>query len=58
MKQKKEYILGKYENEKLILKKGKFGLYVTWGKKSKSLSKLGNRPIENITLEEVEKYLS
>ena len=58
IKQKKEYILGKYENEKLILKKGKFGLYVTWGKKSKSLSKLGNRPIENITLEEVEKYLS
>ena len=58
MKQKKEYILGNHENEKLILKKGKFGLYVTWGKKSKSLSKLGNRPIENITLEEVEKYLS
>jgi DNA topoisomerase-1 len=58
MKQKKEYILGNHENEKLILKKGKFGLYVTWGKKSKSLSKLGNRPIENISLEEVEKYLS
>ena len=58
MKQKKEYILGDYENEKLILRKGKFGLYVTWGKKTKSLSKLGNRPIENITLEEVEKYLS
>lgn len=58
MKQKKEYILGSYENEKLILRKGKFGLYVTWGTKSKSLSKLGNRPIENITMEEVEKYLS
>jgi len=58
MKQKKEYVLGSYENEKLILRKGKFGLYVTWGKKSKSLSKLGNRPIENITMEEVEQYLS
>jgi DNA topoisomerase-1 len=37
----------------LMLKKGKYGLYVTWGDNSKSLSCFGNRPIENIRLEDV-----
>jgi DNA topoisomerase-1 len=56
-KQKSLYILGKYDNEEVILKKGKFGLYVSWGKNSKTLKELGNRPIENVTLEEVIQYL-
>lgn len=51
------HILGKYQNEDLILKKGKFGLYVSWGNNFKSLKELGNRPMENITLEEVTKIL-
>ena len=50
-------LLGRYENQDLVLKKGKYGLYVTWGKNSKSLSCLGNRPIENIRLEEVYEIL-
>ena len=41
----------------VVLKKGKFGLYITWGENSKTLKELGNRPIENITFEEVRKYL-
>jgi DNA topoisomerase-1 len=45
--------LGKYQNEDLIVRKGKFGLYVTWGDNSKSLTCFGNRPLENITFPEV-----
>ena len=52
------YILGKFEDEDVVLKKGKYGLYITWGKKSKTLKELGNRPIESITFEEIEPYLS
>lgn len=46
-------ILGKYENDDLILKKGKYGIYVIYGNNKKSLSVLGNRPLENINYEEV-----
>ena len=46
-------ILGKYDDKEVILKKGKFGLYITCGDISKTLKKLGNRPLENITYEEV-----
>ena len=50
-------VMGKYCDEDLIIKKGKYGLYATWGEKSKSLSSLGNRPIENIEYTEVTKIL-
>lgn len=45
--------LGKYKGDDLILKKGKYGMYVTYGENKRSLSALGNRPIENITYAEV-----
>ena len=48
-----QYNLGKYEGKDVILRKGKFGLYTSWGDNSKTLKELGNRPIENITIEEV-----
>ena len=50
-----QYVLGKYENKDLILRKGKYGLYVTWGKNSKSLKELEDRSMnmESITYEEV-----
>jgi len=48
-----QYNLGKYEGKDVILRKGKFGLYVLWGDNSKTLKELGNRPIENITFQEV-----
>lgn len=52
-----QYILGKYNGEDVILRKGKFGLYASWGKNSKTLKELGNRPIENITFEEVKEII-
>jgi len=54
---KSQYILGKHNGNDIILKKGKFGLYITWGENSKNLKELGNRPIENITFEDIKKYL-
>jgi DNA topoisomerase-1 len=52
-----QYILGQYQCKDVILKKGKFGLYISWGENSKTLKELGNRPIENITFDEIKKYL-
>ena len=52
-----QYNLGKYDGKDVILRKGKFGLYASWGENSKTLKELGNRPIENITLEEVKEIL-
>jgi DNA topoisomerase-1 len=57
VKSKPQGILGQYEGNDVILKKGKFGLYITWGENSKTLKELGNRPIENVTFDEVKKYL-
>jgi DNA topoisomerase-1 len=54
---KSQYILGQHNGKNVILKKGKFGLYISWGENSKNLKELGNRPIENITFDEVRKYL-
>jgi len=54
---KSQYILGQHEGSDVILKKGKFGLYISWDKNTKTLKELGNRPIENITFDEVKKYL-
>ncbi len=46
-------ILGKYDDHDLIIHKGKYGLYVTWGEKSRHLKELGNKPIENVLFEDV-----
>jgi DNA topoisomerase-1 len=54
---KSQYILGQHEGKDVVLKKGKFGLYISWGENTKNLKELGNRPIENITFGEVKKYL-
>jgi len=55
---KSSYTLGQHEGHDVILKKGKFGLYITWDKNTKTLKDLGNRPIENITFAEIKKYLN
>jgi DNA topoisomerase-1 len=52
----KDTSLGEWEGDPVFLKKGKFGLYLSYGEKgslTKSLSDLGNRPLENITWEEI-----
>ena len=48
-----EVYLGKYQDEDLFIKCGKFGMYASWGKETKPLKCFGNRPIENITVDEV-----
>jgi DNA topoisomerase-1 len=55
--QKKERILGLHEGNQVILRKGKYGLYISWGENSKTLKELGNRPVESICFEEILKYL-
>ena len=50
-------ILGKYENNDLILKKGKFGLYVTWGTNKKSINNI-NINEDNITLDDVINFIN
>jgi DNA topoisomerase-1 len=52
-----QYNLGKYQGHDVILQKGKFGLYISWDKNTKTLKELGNQPIESITFKDVEKYL-
>jgi DNA topoisomerase-1 len=55
---KSTYILGQHDGHDVVLKKGKYGLYISWDKNTKNLKELGNRPIENITFMEVKKYLT
>jgi len=55
--QKKKINLGKYEGLDVVLQKGKFGVYASWGKNTCSLKQVGNRPIESISFDEVEKYI-
>ena len=54
---KEKPIFGKFEDKEVVLHKGKFGLYASWDNKTKTLKELGNRPIENITFEEVKTIL-
>jgi len=56
-KNKKENYLGIFEEHDVFIKKGRFGLYLEWGDKTISLKKFGNRPIENIKLNEVLPFL-
>jgi len=50
-------ILGDYEEQPLIIRKGRYGIYATWGTKTKNLSCFGNRPLENISFEDVKEIL-
>jgi DNA topoisomerase-1 len=54
---RKQCILGKHGGQDVILHRGKYGLYMTWGENSKQLKDLGNRPIENVSFDEVKQYL-
>lgn len=49
--------LGQYEGHDLSLKKGKFGIYASWGTETQSLKCFGNRPIENISYADVVEVL-
>ena len=49
----KGVLLGKYKGDDLFVKKGKYGLYATYGDNKLSLQMFGNRPIENIKFTDV-----
>jgi len=48
--------LGIYKDEKIFLKKGKFGLYVTWGDNNKSLTYM-KKEEHNITYDDVIQFI-
>ena len=48
--------LGKYEDKDIILKKGKFGLYVEWGENKKSLNGI-TKSEKNIELNDVIEFI-
>jgi DNA topoisomerase-1 len=48
--------LGIYKDEKIFLKKGKFGLYVTWGENKKSLTYI-KKEEHNITYDDVIQFI-
>jgi DNA topoisomerase-1 len=48
---------GIYKDKTLILKKGKYGLYIVYGPISLSMKCLGNRPICNIKYNEIIKHI-
>ena len=54
---KNDNILGVYDNENVFLKKSKYGIYIQWGKNTKSLKTLKNKNMETITLEDVLPFL-
>jgi DNA topoisomerase-1 len=54
---KSNIIIGEYKDCPLILRKGKYGLYASWGDNTKNLSCFGNRPMENIRFEDVKEIL-
>jgi topoisomerase IA-like protein len=49
--------LGKYEDQDLFLRIGKYGNYVEWGENKKSISDIGI-PLININLDDIKQFLS
>jgi DNA topoisomerase-1 len=53
-----ESSLGKYEEEEVFLKNGKYGWYVQWGSNTQSIKDLEkNTPIESITIEQIIQFI-
>jgi len=50
-------VIGIYKNKNVFLKKGKYGLYICWDSNNISLKSFGNRPIDNISYEEILPFL-
>lgn len=49
--------IGKYNNEIMTLKRGKYGLYVVWGENKKSLNNM-DKEVDEITLDDVITYIN
>ena len=55
--EEKNKSLGKYENEEMFLKNGKFGWYVEWGSKTHSIKSI-DKSIDMIEMEDIIELLS
>jgi len=49
-------VIGKYKGNEVILKKGKFGNYITWGENKKSLNNI-EKDVDELTMEDITKYI-
>lgn len=52
----KTNLLGKYQNEDMFIKNGRYGPYVEWGDKKESIKDI-KKPLSEITLIDIEKFL-
>jgi DNA topoisomerase-1 len=52
----KNNYLGKYENQDIFIKNGKYGPYVEWGEKRESIKQM-KKPLDQITLEDIKEFL-
>lgn len=52
----KEKYMGKYEDQDMFVKNGKYGLYAEWGENKKTLNQT-KKTIETITMEDIEKII-
>lgn len=52
----KTNLLGKYQNEDMFIKNGRYGPYVEWGDKKESIKDI-KKPLCDITLADIEKFL-
>ena len=48
--------LGKYNNEDVILKNGRYGYYIQWGDNKESIKDI-NKPVSSITIDTITEYL-
>lgn len=53
----KDNCLGKYEDQDIYVKTGRFGDYVEWGERRESIKGI-NKPIESVSLDDVIAFLS
>lgn len=53
----KENNLGQFNEKDVTVKRGKYGMYAVYGNESVTLRQFGNRPVENVTMKEIEKKL-
>ena len=49
-------VIGKYKGDDVILKKGKFGNYITWGENKKSLNNI-EKDVDELSMEDITKYI-
>ena len=49
--------LGEYQGEQIFIKRGRYGVYVEWNDRKESMKSI-NKPMDEITLKEVEEYLT